>query len=168
MTELTVSTELTELDAVLLAKGSRTYGVELSAVRNVVRCGPITPVPSAPPSIVGAVNAGGQVMAVVDLGVLLGEGPTQPRFGDAGLCVAVEDVEAVVVLGRVLEVAALSPREPPAEDREDAGILRPMTSGSNTVHLLDLSAALEEVRRQVAASVLELSAGTPAPEEVQQ
>lgn len=155
------------VDAVILAVGDKSYGVELSLVCEVLRCGPITPVPSAPAEIVGAVNAGGQVLPVLDLGSLLGEVAAQPRPGDAALRVAVEELEAVVVLGRIVEVAAL--REPAAEQARPGradGMSRPMSSGGGAVELIDLPIALEAVRRLVGEAVLAATVGGPPADDL--
>ncbi|TCV94177.1 purine-binding chemotaxis protein CheW [Luteibacter rhizovicinus] len=65
------------------------YAVTLASVREVIRCGDVTPVPGAPDDVLGIVNLRGQIVPVLD---------GRRRFGLAG-CVAPdrEDAQRVVV-----------------------------------------------------------------------
>jgi purine-binding chemotaxis protein CheW len=42
------------------------YAVSLACVREVIRCGDVTPVPGAPFEVLGIVNLRGQIVAVLD------------------------------------------------------------------------------------------------------
>ena len=59
--------------------------VELARTREVLRLGPMTPVPTAPPSFVGAMNAGGQVLPVIDASLLAFGVASMPSPGESGL-----------------------------------------------------------------------------------
>jgi len=63
------------VDAVVFQIGERRCSLELQQVEEVIRLGPITPIPSAAPTVLGAMNLRGQVVAVVD--------PCMLAFGDA-------------------------------------------------------------------------------------
>jgi purine-binding chemotaxis protein CheW len=52
--------------------------VPVQHVLEVAEVGPLTPVPGAPPSILGVRNLRGQVLPVIDLAAVLGAHRTQP------------------------------------------------------------------------------------------
>jgi purine-binding chemotaxis protein CheW len=63
------------------------YGVEVESVQEVIRFQPMTPVPQAPPSVVGLINLRGQVTTAIDLRLRL---ELAPR--------AAEDIPMIVVV----------------------------------------------------------------------
>jgi chemotaxis signal transduction protein len=58
------------VDAVVFQIGDRRCSLELQQVEEVIRLGPVTPVPAAAPTVLGAMNLRGQVVAVLDAGAL--------------------------------------------------------------------------------------------------
>ena len=52
--------------------GDRSYGIDLGAVREILRPRPATRLPGAPPAVVGLVNVRGRIVTVVDLATTLG------------------------------------------------------------------------------------------------
>ena len=80
------------------------FGLDVRAVQEVLQHQTITPVPLAPPEVLGLVNLRGQVLAAIDLRVLLGWGPLAMPHELAG-----EDVrtDCVVVLQTATEPVAL-------------------------------------------------------------
>jgi len=67
--------------------GDERYGVEVGEVSEVIRHGPLAPVPLAPPSVMGLINLRGRVATVVDLGARLGR-PPAPAAGGLGVVLA--------------------------------------------------------------------------------
>jgi purine-binding chemotaxis protein CheW len=57
--------------------GEALYGIDVRLVQSVSTLPPLTPVPHAPPAVLGYVNLRGQVHLVLDLKSLLGLGETQ-------------------------------------------------------------------------------------------
>lgn len=57
---------------IVLGIGKERYGVDLSAVAEVLAPLPVTPVPGAPPIFSGVINVHGEIRPVIDLGRLLG------------------------------------------------------------------------------------------------
>ena len=55
---------------VALADGR--YAVPVASVREVIRTGRLTPVPGAPPAVLGITNLRGEILPVLDTGALLG------------------------------------------------------------------------------------------------
>jgi purine-binding chemotaxis protein CheW len=52
---------------VLFTLDERPYAVHLSAVSRVVRAAEITPLPKAPPIVIGVINLGGRIIPVVNI-----------------------------------------------------------------------------------------------------
>jgi purine-binding chemotaxis protein CheW len=57
--------------------GKETFGVDIFSVREIVRVQEITKVPGAPEFVMGVINLRGRIISVVDLGLQLGQPPTQ-------------------------------------------------------------------------------------------
>ncbi|MCC6746226.1 MAG: chemotaxis protein CheW [Deltaproteobacteria bacterium] len=111
--------------------------VDLSLVRQVVRLGPVTPIPGAPAAVAGACHVGGRVVPVIDVGVLHGRGPSAPALGESGLLVEHGGQPAILLAGRVEAVARL-PEGGAAED------------SSRPLPLLDVAQLFDRVGAQVA------------------
>src|SRR5262245_27747429 len=63
------------LTVITFTLGAELYAVPLAEAREVARVGGITPVPSLPPALLGAMNLRGEILAVADLRPLLGLEP---------------------------------------------------------------------------------------------
>lgn len=95
------------MDVAVFELNNTRHAVDLSAVQQVIPISPITPVPAAPPALLGAMNVGGKVLPVVDLALLLvGQAITEPLAGDDGLLLRAGGFEAVGVVGRILDVCS--------------------------------------------------------------
>jgi purine-binding chemotaxis protein CheW len=57
---------------VVFRLGDRTYGIDLDAVREILRPRPASRLPGAPPAVIGLINVRGAIVTVIDLGVALG------------------------------------------------------------------------------------------------
>ncbi len=57
--------------------GKETFGVDIFSVREIVRVQEITRVPGAPECVMGVINLRGRIISVIDLGLQLGQTPTQ-------------------------------------------------------------------------------------------
>ena len=53
-------------------------GLEASSVQEVIRMGALTKAPHAPPDVAGIINLRGRIVTVVDAGMKLGYGRTEP------------------------------------------------------------------------------------------
>jgi purine-binding chemotaxis protein CheW len=103
---------------VVLRLGRGEFGVPIDVVREVLRTPQITPVPFAPAAVIGATAIRGSILPVVDLGLLLAQGPAQ-RPGSllvVGGGAAVEPIGLLVdAVTGLLPADAAEPRPPPAE-----------------------------------------------------
>jgi purine-binding chemotaxis protein CheW len=66
------------MQALLLPLHGDLYALELTAVREVVREPEVTPLPGAPPALLGIFNLRGEVVPVFDTAWLLGLEPAPP------------------------------------------------------------------------------------------
>ena len=100
--------------------GLEWYGVPIRSVREVLRAGQMTFLPSAPPHIAGIVNLRGNILSVTDPKRLLGVPPT-PLTEQSRIVVVETDIaETGLVVDEVGEVVAipLSHLEPPLDTLE--------------------------------------------------
>jgi purine-binding chemotaxis protein CheW len=65
---MVTNTAVREKQVVLFELGSETYGLDISAVHEIIRMQPITKVPKAPSFVEGVINLRGKVIPVVDMG----------------------------------------------------------------------------------------------------
>ncbi len=84
------------------------HAAELKWVREVVTLGFVTEIPTAPPGLTGAFNLRGNLVPILDPGVLVGGRPgPMPRQGDGALLVELDGVTAALRVDKVDEVATL-------------------------------------------------------------
>jgi purine-binding chemotaxis protein CheW len=101
--------------------GGMTLALPADEVREVIRHGPPTPVPLAPPDVVGLINLRGEIATVVDVARRLGRAVAPP---DGGLGLVLQGTRGAVCLrvdraGDVLEVGEET-FEPPPETLKGA------------------------------------------------
>jgi len=70
-----------QIDIVEFELSGGRYAMDIGMVREVVEMLPITPLPKAPPYIIGIINLRGEVTHVIDLAILLGERVKKDRAG---------------------------------------------------------------------------------------
>ncbi|HEY7954136.1 MAG TPA: chemotaxis protein CheW [Polyangia bacterium] len=115
-------------DLVLVLAGGRRLGVPAARVREVTQVGSVTPVPTAPGTVIGLTQVRGQILPVLDLDrVREDDPPRAARPGDPLLIVELGPVRAALLCDRVLGV------EPEPEG----------------VTLLDVGALFDELRKRV-------------------
>lgn len=95
-------------NVIVFALGGVRHAAELRWVREVVTLGFVTEIPTAPPGLTGAFNLRGNLVPVLDTGVLVGGKPgPAPRQGDGALLVELDGVAAALRVDKVDEVATL-------------------------------------------------------------
>jgi purine-binding chemotaxis protein CheW len=139
------------LTLVVLRLGNDCYAVPITAVREILRVGRVTPVSPAPAFVHGVINLRGVVVAVLDLRVFFGIEPGPA--GDAARIVVAEGggMSVGILVERIEEIIDLPATEvkPPlpsakgiAEDYV-AGIAAP---GGRMIVLIDLDKVLRNPR----------------------
>ena len=91
--------------------GDETYGVRISAVREIVRVPAITAVPNAPDYIEGVINLRGKIIPVMDLRKRFGIKDVKPNKKNRILVVELENK----VLGLIVNSASEVLKIPPAD-----------------------------------------------------
>jgi len=84
--------------------GEQQFSLSTAAVREIRGWTPATPLPHAPPFVLGVVNLRGVVLPIVDLAVRLGFPPTQPTARHAIIVVEVGDQVAGLLVDGVSDI----------------------------------------------------------------
>lgn len=93
------------------------YAIDAALVLEVIRVSEITPVPHAPPDVVGVINLRGRIVTLIDMGLALGLSPAV--IGPQSRIFIVEDRGEYTGLladevGEVAEAAEAELQSPPA------------------------------------------------------
>ena len=91
--------------------GNETYGVRISAVREIVRVPEITSVPNAPETIEGVINLRGKIIPVMDLRKRFGQADVQPDKKNRILVVELENKLLGLIVNSASEVLKIPPSE---------------------------------------------------------
>ena len=100
-----------ELQVVGFRIGKETFGVPISAVREIVRVPEITAVPSAPHSVEGVINLRGKIIPVIDVRKRLGQSATQPDRKNRILVVDLDNKLVGLMVHAASEVLKISPSQ---------------------------------------------------------
>ena len=84
--------------------GEQQFSLRTTAVREIRGWTPATPLPHAPPFVLGVVNLRGAVLPIVDLAVRLGFPPTQPTARHAIVVVEVGDQVSGLLVDGVSDI----------------------------------------------------------------
>jgi purine-binding chemotaxis protein CheW len=123
----------------------RHFGVDVSTVREIKGWQPTTPIPNAPPHVLGVVNLRGTVIAVHDLRHRIGLGHTAVSASSVVVIVDFGDQLAGVLVDAVsdiVDVTADMLRPPPDLGARDSMLLAIVVRGSSVIVLPDLAAML--------------------------
>jgi purine-binding chemotaxis protein CheW len=91
--------------------GEETYGVQIGAVREIVRVPEITTVPNAPEMIEGVINLRGKIIPVMDLRKRFGSSSTQSDKKNRILVVDLENRLLGLIVSSASEVLKIPPSE---------------------------------------------------------
>src|SRR5438876_7368047 len=91
--------------------GNETYGVRISAVREIVRVPEITSVPNAPEAIEGVINLRGKIIPVTDLRKRFGRAEARPDKKNRILVVELGDKLLGLIVNSASEVLKIPPSE---------------------------------------------------------
>jgi purine-binding chemotaxis protein CheW len=145
--------------------GDLLLGVASENVREVVRVGPLTPLPRTPSFILGVCGHRGEVLPVVDLLRFLGKGEARigPRtrllVGIAGACVAAVVADAVAGMRRIpTEFIMPPPMGSDATTEYLVGVVHSSaihsiqtSSGNQTLSLVNFGKLIQAARQKAVA-----------------
>jgi len=152
-TATTAEAATTSAAGVAVRLGGGRYGIELSAIAEVVGVPPLTRVPGAPAWLAGVANWRGRVLPALDLRPLLAAG-TEPGASARLVVLAVDGVEAGLLVDAVVGLITASEATPaPAPVTASpaaADLVVGVVDGPDgVVALLDVAAVLG-LRHQIA------------------
>ncbi len=134
------------LPVLLFQLGGEAYAVECRHVREVLRPRGLTPLPGAPPFVLGIVNVRGQILSVADLRPFLGLRPAPATAASRIAVLQAPPMEFGIIADAVLATGELSPDElepaPPTLSGPYDHFVRGVTR--DRVILLDAPAILNE------------------------
>lgn len=129
--------------------GRHRFAVDVAEAREVVVFDALTPLPLAPPFVLGLANLRGTVMPVVDLSSLLGLPVREAKGRTLGLVLGHGPWTAAAAVDAVLGLEPLLPREGDAASPAGAGsaFLAASTAGEDgSIAVLDAGAMLGALR----------------------
>jgi purine-binding chemotaxis protein CheW len=100
-----------ELQVIGFRIGEETYGVRISAVREIVRVPEITAVPNAPEAIEGVINLRGKIIPVMDLRKRFGLNEVRTDKKSRILIVEIENRLLGLIVNSASEVLKIPPSE---------------------------------------------------------
>lgn len=142
-----------EVELFRLTLGGEAFAIQSGLVHEVVRTPPITPLPGAPPFLIGVAAHRGEVVAVVDLARLLGRGQTQ-LSGRSRMAIARWDGMIAGLLADQVSGLAKFPSaalQATPLGAEQADLILGVVAGDPRLHVLDLRRALSAARARAMA-----------------
>jgi purine-binding chemotaxis protein CheW len=124
-------------NVLIVALGEQRHAIELRWVREIFTLGNMTPVPTAPPVIVGVVNFKGAIVPVISGRRLMASASTTqgrgrgPQSGDALVLVDVDGTRAALAVDRIDAVTTLEMGPEGLHDAE--GRLVPLLEPPNLI-----------------------------------
>ena len=124
------------------------FGIEVGRIQEVLSYQEMTPVPLAPPAVLGLINLRGQIVAAVDLRRRLGLRERAPEQRPVNVVIrSDDDVISLLAdeMGEVVEVGEESFELPPETmDRKSRILIRGVHKlGRRLMHVLDAERAIE-------------------------
>lgn len=134
-----------EIKIVSFLVGEEEYGLDLGAVREIIRFPPIVKMPNAPPYIKGIISLRNSLMPIIDLRTKLGAGSDRVDTGTRVIIVDLNGIDIGVTVDQVFEVIRLGCETvfPPPQvfdkqiGEKITGIAR-LDNGKRIIMLLDL------------------------------
>jgi purine-binding chemotaxis protein CheW len=133
----------------VVAVGGELFALHVQSVREVVPFEDLTPVPLAPPYVVGVANLRGEVVAIVDARSTLRLPAGRPGRRHRAIVVAAAGLEAALVIDDVVSLEALGaivPATPEAGLRHAEWATGYLRRDNRLVPLLDVGKLLNALR----------------------
>lgn len=125
----------------------RNFGVDIMSVREIRSWSVTTLLPDQPKGACGVLDIRGEIIQVFDLGVLLGDGPTNVTQGHVVLVVALENGTIGILVDAVSDIIQVAPdqmRAAPKSSVHARGVVSGLAKREDDiVAVLNLSRLLE-------------------------
>ncbi|HEX6209919.1 MAG TPA: chemotaxis protein CheW [Methylomirabilota bacterium] len=131
--------------ACVVLLGGQPFAVDAADAREVVVLGTTTPVPGAPPSVIGVMNLRGNVLPVVEARPVLGL--SAHTRSDRALVLAAGEWCAAIVIEGVVGLAPLDGIDASAASAGDLTVGQVIAETGDRARLLDTPALLAAIRR---------------------
>jgi chemotaxis signal transduction protein len=142
------------VDVIVFELESRRFAVSLRAMLEVIPIGPVTPIPTTPSVLLGAMNVSGQVFAVVHLQQMLmrDDEPAAPPplSGEPGLLVQSGGCQAVLYVGKIKEVMRIRSAQVISSGGREMPVSAVLATDIGVLHLIDLDLVLHRLTAQLA------------------
>lgn len=138
----------TPLRIVTFKVADRQFGVDVSTVREIKGWQPTTPLPNAPPHVLGVVNLRGTVIAVHDFRQRIGLGPSTVGVSSVVIIVDLGDQLAGILVDAVsdiVDVPATQLRDAPDTGSRETQLLGLVVRGDSVIVLPDLGAMVRHI-----------------------
>ncbi len=137
--------------------GEQAYAIDIMAVREIRGWTAATPLPHAPPHVLGMMNLRGAILPVIDLGARLGLGPANPTTSSVVVVAQIGDAQMGLVVDAVSDILTVTEGliQPPPEvgsHESTAYVAGVMTFDTDIVSLLALDAILPPDLQTAAAT----------------
>ena len=96
-----------ELISVRIAE--QAYAIDIMAVREIRGWSAATPLPHAPPHVLGMMNLRGAILPVIDLGARLGLGPANPSASSVVVVAQIGEAQMGLVVDAVSDILSVTP-----------------------------------------------------------
>jgi purine-binding chemotaxis protein CheW len=130
------------LEVVVFTLGNEEYALETRHVREVVRLADCTPLPGAPPFLLGVINLRGDILAVLDLRSFFGVAGQPPAEGARVLVLGAERAEFGMLADAAREVRVVRADEVLEPPGATAGAAREYVRGVTREALVVLDGAV--------------------------
>lgn len=143
--------ELPTSDLLLVRLDQEFYALPSAAVREVARCRAHTPIPGAPPALIGIINQRGTILPVVDPRVLLDHPLSPPSRASRLVAVSHDEVDLLLLVDGVVDLVTVPTTSiqplPQSSDTIRARMQRAVTRHADQlVVLLDLAGLVAGLR----------------------
>ncbi len=123
--------------------GDQAYAIDIMAVREIRGWTAATPLPHAPPHVLGMMNLRGAILPVIDLGARLGLGPAEPNSSSVVVVAQIGEVQMGLVVDAVSDILTVTegliqPAPDVGSGESAAFVAGVMTTETGIVSLLSL------------------------------
>ena len=91
--------------------GEQAYAIDIMAVREIRGWTAATPLPHAPPHVLGMMNLRGAILPVIDLGARLGLGAANPTASSVVVVAQIGEAQMGLVVDAVSDILTVAPEQ---------------------------------------------------------